>query len=461
MNQLPQYLSLSTLFITGRACDHVVAFNADKKIDWSQFSADVTSLGKRIRAHSAQNIALCSSDSYLFAVGFFAVGYSQKSLILPSNYQPAALLELSNAFDLLLCDQEIASSVSLKHLLIESSVSPFVSDDVTFNIKTIDLTLFTSGSSGTPKAVRKTLQQLEIEINTLQQWVGHNFQSCRFESTVSHQHIYGLLFRLLWPLCAGHPFARFNLEFPEQLVTHAGEDVILISSPALLKRLTAQYQCVPFAAVFSSGGPLSYESAHHAYQLFGQWPMEVFGSTETGGIAYRQQCYPAQPWSVFPGITIQINDDHCLCLRSPHIDPHHWYQTADQCELLNDRQFILKERTDRVIKLEEKRISLVEVEKRLDQLPWITESAVVPIQEENRLILAAALVLSQDGMQLAAQIGKGKFWLHLRHELRQWLEPISIPRRFRVVTHIPLNSQGKRLNNEIAQCFQTSTLSVN
>ncbi|MFG0605478.1 AMP-binding protein [Vibrio mimicus] len=461
MSQLPQYLSLSALFMVGRTCDHIVAFSAEKEIHWSQFSADVSALGKRIRAHAAQHIALCSSDSYLFAVGFFAIAYSQKSLVLPSNYQPAALTELSSEFDLLLCDQEIAHSISLEHLLIKSDERHPAPDGLAFDINTIDLTLFTSGSSGAPKAIRKTFQQLETEINILQQLFGHNFQPCRFESTVSHQHIYGLLFRLLWPLCAGHPFARFNLEFPEQLITHAGKNVILISSPALLKRLATQYQHAPFAAVFSSGGPLTQEAAHHAYQLFGQWPMEVYGSTETGGIAYRQQFYPTQPWSVFPGISIQLNEEHCLCLLSPHIDPHHWYQTADQCELLNDRQFILKGRTDRVIKLEEKRISLTEVEKRLEQLPWITECAVIPLQEEDRLILASVLVLSPEGEQLATQIGNGKFWLHLRNELRQWLEPIAVPRRFRVVSHIPLNSQGKRLSREIEQCFQTPPLSVN
>ncbi|MCU8495017.1 AMP-fatty acid ligase, partial [Vibrio vulnificus] len=51
------------------------------------------------------------------------------------------------------------------------------------------------------------------------------------------------------------------------------------------------------------------------------------------------------------------------------------------------------------------------------------------------------------------ELGKGKFWLLLRGELRQWLEPIAIPRRYRVVSEIPLNSQGKRLTNQIEQLF--------
>lgn len=109
-----------------------------------------------------------------------------------------------------------------------------------------------------------------------------------------------------------------------------------------------------------------------------------------------------------------------------------------------------------MIKIEEKRVSLVEVEKRLEQLAWISESAVIPMQENDRLVLVAALVLNQTGKQQIEDIGKGKFWLQLRAELRQWLEPIAVPRRYRLVEHIPLNSQGKRLNNEIEMLFQSN-----
>ncbi|MBF4406006.1 acyl-CoA synthetase, partial [Vibrio anguillarum] len=115
------------------------------------------------------------------------------------------------------------------------------------------------------------------------------------------------------------------------------------------------------------------------------------------------------------------NSENCLALRSAHIDPNHWYQTADECELSDQQHFTLKGRTDRIIKIEEKRISLVEVEQRIEQLPWISETAVLPQQDGERLILISAIVLSACGTEKLAQLGKGKFWLLLRSELRQWL----------------------------------------
>ena len=105
--------------------------------------------------------------------------------------------------------------------------------------------------------------------------------------------------------------------------------------------------------------------------LFEQLPIEVFGSTETGGIAYRQQHSSHELWQLFDGVQAELNQEGCLKLQSPNIaiDPdanNSWYQTADACRFHSATQFELLGRTDRIVKIEEKRISLVEVEQRLE-----------------------------------------------------------------------------------------------
>jgi acyl-coenzyme A synthetase/AMP-(fatty) acid ligase len=117
--------------------------------------------------------------------------------------------------------------------------------------------------------------------------------------------------------------------------------------------------------------------------------------------------------------------------------------------------FELRGRTDRIVKVEEKRVSLVEVEKRLEQLEWIEESAVIAISDTSRLSLCAVIVLTDIGNDELEKLGKGKFWLALRKALRDWLEPIAIPRKFRLVDEVPLNSQGKRQVSEIEKLFQS------
>ncbi|MGF1695609.1 AMP-binding protein [Vibrio lamellibrachiae] len=467
------FCSLRQLMNATRSHSHSVAFSSEHSWTWPQFRHDVNQLVLNLNGLQAQKVALCSTDTYQFTVGFFALCHSGKTIVLPGNYQSSALAELSSQFELLLCDSDIAHSLDnkasnenngenirqmlLPATLLEPSLAAHSKDKLAsfepLRLDDVLIILFTSGSSGQPKAINKTLKQLDTEINVLEQQWGPQLASCIIESTVSHQHIYGLLFRVLWPLCAGRAFNTINLEYPEQVISHSNNDTLLVSSPALLKRLSNQ-QATTCRMVFSSGGPLPYKAAQTSKQLLSNYPVEVFGSTETGGIAFRCQEAQEQPWQLFPAIDAELNSEGCLRLKSPYIDISRWYQTTDQCEMVGDCQFLLKGRSDRVVKIEEKRVSLVEVEKRLEQLQWIEESAVVPIQESTRLTLVAAIVLTESGMQKLTEIGKGKFWILLRSELRHWLEPISIPKRFRILNEIPLNSQGKRLVAQIETLFE-------
>ncbi|PMJ92955.1 AMP-binding protein [Vibrio sp. 10N.261.55.A7] len=480
-----QFSSLSEIMNAARADSHPVSFSEQGTWTWQQFKSDIATLVSQLRGIQQQHIALCSNDTYLFAIGFFALSQTNKTIVLPGNYQPNALIELASQYELLLCDPVIAASISAaenKHnidgsvemmLLVSSSSDQsnrLDSDqreshqressqcESTPTFETLDLDaqqiiLYTSGSSGQPKAITKTMAQLNAEVAVLERQWGKHLQGTTIESTVSHQHIYGLLFKLLWPLCVGRAFNKMTLEYPEQLLTHCDKDTLLISSPALLKRLTGQMPGA-YRMIFSSGGPLPFQAAQESKQWLGQLPTEVFGSTETGGIAFRQQANDTSPWQLFPSIEAGLNAEHCLKLKSPYIDPSRWYQTADQVELLGEGLFNLKGRADRIVKIEEKRISLVEVEKRLEQLPWIEESAVIPMYDDERLTLVAAIALTPLGEEKIRNLGKGKFWLALRAELRQWLEPIATPKRFRVVNEIPLSSQGKRLTTNIEQLFE-------
>ncbi|SBT12028.1 AMP-binding protein [Vibrio celticus] len=460
MTQTVSYISLSELLSQTRAPESIVCFDDNSEITWQTFNADLSQLVHLLSSSPFQRVAICTQDSYLFSVTFLACAVSRKHIILPGNYQPCALAELSEHFDCLLVDEaigavEVSEVRNIQTLLDTETRDPLTDNLPAIVLAAIQLTLFTSGSSGTPKAINKTLEHLDIETAQLDKNWGELIKGNRVHSTVSHQHIYGLLFRILWPLCSGVPFARNNLEYPEQILSHANKNCVLISSPALLKRLKHETNTAQLAGVFSSGGPLPTESAHQSQNLLGHLPIEVFGSTETGGIAFRQQESAQTPWQLFDCIEASLNSENCIKLLSPYIDNNNWYQTADECEMVSENQFILKGRTDRVIKIEEKRVSLVEVEKRLEQLPWVSECVVIPFEEPERLILASVLVLSDEGQATLATMSRGKFWLMLRSELRKWLEPIAIPRKYRVVDEISLNSQGKRLTSHIEQLIKS------
>lgn len=453
-----QYLSLNDLMSERK--EGVVAKHQDSDICWQQFSTDVFELSQRLIERDEHKWALCFQDSYYCAVAFMALAHAGKHLILPSNYQPAALEELSSLFDATLHDglldnlfNKPAYKLPLEHCITgnqrrNKAFSSLILQD-------IQLTLFTSGTSDTPKPIEKNVQHLSCEVDQLEALWGPLLGNTIICSTVSHQHIYGLLFRVLWPLCSGRAFERLNLVYPEQVLINAQDNRTLISSPALLKRVDSAEGTGQYRALFSSGGPLPEEAAKSSLQRLGVLPIEVFGSTETGGIAYRQQQAECNLWTLFPCVSARLNSDGCLTIKSPFIFEQQWYDTSDYCQLMANNQFVLKGRADRVIKIEEKRLSLTEVEKRLSQLQFVGESAVVPIIVENRTILCAVITLTPYGDDRIALIGKGKFWIELRKYLREWLEPVGIPRKFRVVNEIPTNSQGKRIQRDLVSLFES------
>src|SRR5262249_56876579 len=87
-----------------------------------------------------------------------------------------------------------------------------------FNGNLGGLVLFTSGSTGAPQAIPKKLFQLSREVATLEAQFGQLLGSSEIIATVSHQHLYGLLFNVLWPLTAGRAIHAREYYFPQQLI---------------------------------------------------------------------------------------------------------------------------------------------------------------------------------------------------------------------------------------------------
>jgi len=114
--------------------------------------------------------------------------------------------------------------------------------------------------------------------------------------SVATQHIYGLLFRLLWPLCAGRPMLRRTLPFAEDMQRASREQSAFcwVASPALLKRMGDNLDWPALRQVrrvFSSGGPLPAEDA----QMLG----ERLACTRTCG-ADRRWRRAARRWPLHP-----------------------------------------------------------------------------------------------------------------------------------------------------------------
>ncbi|WP_323156601.1 AMP-binding protein, partial [Pseudomonas oryzihabitans] len=281
------------------------------------------------------------------------------------------------------------------------------------------LTLSTSGSSGEPKLIAKQLFQLANEVAALERLWGESLGDATILGSVSTQHIYGLLFRVLWPLCSGRPFARQALPFTEELqretaaLLREGRRAVWISSPALLKRLGENLDDAilgQVVRVFSSGGVLPEAAATACQARFGQYPTEVYGSSETGGIAWRQG---PQPWQAFADLTLGQDADGALWLTSPYLPEGVREQTMDGVSLLGDGRFELLGRLDRIVKLEEKRIALPALEARLLDHPAVADVRLGVVQQ-GRALLGALVALSESGLHQLRNGGRRALVAELR-----------------------------------------------
>jgi acyl-coenzyme A synthetase/AMP-(fatty) acid ligase len=105
-----------------------------------------------------------------------------------------------------------------------------------------------------------------------------------------------------------------------------------------------------------------------------------------------------------------------------------------------------------VVKIEEKRISLSEIEQRLLELEGIQDAVALPVSRGGRQAIGVLLVLNDHTRQKWQSANKPleQAW---RRALRPRLEPVAIPRYWRIIDEIPVNSMNKRVYAQLQELF--------
>ncbi|CNE91762.1 putative AMP-binding protein [Yersinia rohdei] len=435
----------------------VIAMCGTKSITLNQLRCDVAYLSHKMTLLPNMRWALCFENSYWFTVALLATLYCKKTPVIFGHAREAVLKEQLHEFDGMLTDQQL--NLECPRIMVTGHVSPEAIYSPLPNWPSdASLILFTSGSTGAPKAVVKSIEGLDIESHWLAMQWGRYIDRANnplIVASVSHQHLYGLTFRIFLPLSLGIPFQAELIGYHEQLqFLPECCSPIFISSPAFLKRLDVKLPPIQCQQIFSAGGPLSFHDAQSTLAVLGILPTEIYGATETGLIAHRQQFEPQQPWQFFSGITLDINSDNTFTVYSALIPESTGMPMSDIIELSDDGQgFHLLGRQDRIVKIEEKRVSLTEIEQRLLLLPDIADATVLLLTQNERVNIAAVVVLTDAGKEQLCTETMSSFNQKLRSALRNWLEPASLPRRVRVIDVIPVNPQGKRDYARLQELF--------
>jgi 4-coumarate--CoA ligase (photoactive yellow protein activation family) len=401
-------------------------------------AADLEADARRLAAHLSRfppgAVVLICSDRYHFAAALLGTWAAGHALRLPPNPQPEAIKASLSSADVcaFLHDREGAPDGTFIPALLSGPVPPTPLALPPLEATRVDMT--TSGSTGAHQVMHKTGAQLVREGKL----VGEMFSvppSARVLSTVPPHHIYGLLWSVLMPLQAGAAMVREGPLHAAEITAALARNgaTHLVSVPAHLAALAAADRGPALERVFSSGAPLPVATGQGLRQRHGWRVVEVYGSTETGGIGWRET--GEELWTPFPDARVGVAEDGRLELDSPRLDAGtpRPYVVPDRIELREGGRFALLGRVDGVVKVAGKRVSLREVEERLLAVPGVRD--------------AAALARPSPGLRgeeiWVAVAGAGLTPEKVREALAAWLEPVALPRRIRLVEALPREATGK------------------
>lgn len=306
---------------------------------------------------------------------------------------------------------------------------------------------FTSGTTGEPTGALKSRSHLEKELEVLVQL----FSSKNFERvivTVPLIHIYGFLAGVLLPKALNADVVLKEEFLPHELLELSeGKKTLCITNPVFLKvlnklNLKEQYPNMTF---LSSTGKLDSKTAQELPQKLSCNIYQLFGSTETGGIAYKQNS--EELWRPLEHVQID-KEGECLSIRSPFISEYliekeltrvkQPFITTDIIEIQN-AQFKLLGRTSEIIKISGKRISLVEVERLLEESPLIEEVLVkldYNLKTHKDEQLKIMLVTHQELEVVKKEI---------KSILQNNYQNINIRTQIELVNTLPKNLMGKKI----------------
>lgn len=297
-------------------------------------------------------------------------------------------------------------------------------------------TFHTSGSSGEPKIVKKSYKCVLAEGQDLAEFFKFSPDTV-FVSTVTPDFMYGTTFTVMLPKVLGCKVDEERILYPEDIKDY--EKYVFVSTPSFLEKL-AKYNFTfkrKPQMIISAGAKLA-DNVFEYLEKISHGVTEIYGSTEAGVIAYRQCA--RDNLKFFENVTYKNNT-----IKSPYFDEAE-LTLNDEIEFLQNG-FVVKKRNDRIVKIQEKRVSLSEVENILNSTEFIEKSYCLKLDDK----LCAAAVLTAKGQKFLEK--KGKL------ELIKFLKmsgSAALCKKWRFLHDLPVTERGKINRERITEIFNTN-----
>jgi len=265
--------------------------------------------------------------------------------------------------------------------------------------------------------------------------------------TVPFVHIYGVLAGLLLPMELENIELIVKEDFlPYELIKEVKRgDALIITTPVFIKALGKMSDAVDMSSslFISSTGPLSPEDVSVFEALYTSDVMQLFGSTETGGIAYKFGS--SKVWIPLKDVVVEQQNER-LSVSSPYISRYLLqegiqklglpFATEDIIEV-SSKGFELLGRSNKIIKIAGKRISAVAIEALLENIEGI-ERAIVTLVYKKELLRSEQILIT---LQSKEEYKKS----FIKEKIHECYGVLTIPFKVAYVDEIKLSSMGKKV----------------
>jgi 4-coumarate--CoA ligase len=285
------------------------------------------------------------------------------------------------------------------------------------------ISFHTSGSTDGRKRCIHAIEKLVAEADAH----AARLKPARILTAVPCNHIYGFIFTVLLPLRAGVPIIDIRTRLPSRFQPN---DVI-VSFPEHWRFIARSVASLAPAAGVSSAAPMPAELAAQLQDLGLTRLTEVYGSSETAGIGWRDD--PAAPFTLLETLSLKEEHDEVWL----HGRDGTRVAVPDRIAMADANRFHILGRLDGAVQVGGINVFPNQVAAALEQHPQVARAQVrlVGLSGGSRL---KALIVPKDSSSDPEC---------LRQALEVWsishLPVAQRPRSFTIVADMPSGAMGK------------------
>jgi acyl-coenzyme A synthetase/AMP-(fatty) acid ligase len=404
-------------------------------MDVEQFLCDVSRLAASLP--DRQYLLNLCADRYRFAVGFAAALLRRQVNLLPPNETPDLIERLASRYPGVYCLSDRNTGLDS----LETVLFPALGRRGTQAVPVPDVPesqvaaiVFTSGSTGQPVPYRKTWGSLvrvaraEIEMLGLRARPG-----MALVGTVPPQHVFGLEATVLTVMQGGLALHARRPFYPADIradLASLPRPRGLVTSPVHLRVLLAEADTLPPADfLLCATAALSPQLAAQAEARFGAPLYEIYGCTESGGIAGRRTVETGE-WRAMTGVSLRT-DAQGTWVKGGHVEIE--VALADVIELRGRGRFVLHGRTADLVNIAGKRTSLAHLNYHLNSIEGVRDGVFVVPEQGGEAVTRLTAYVVAPGLSGEA----------LMNALRQRIDAAFLPRPLHFVDALPRNETGK------------------